>query len=75
LEVLVIEERGKREYPEKNLPEQGREPTTRDYKNCFTLSTRKPLVSGILYINKFKFIITLILRNTNDQISTIGATY
>ena len=28
LEVLVFEERGKREYPEKNLSEQGREPTT-----------------------------------------------
>ena len=28
LEVLVFEERGKLEYPEKNLFEQGREPTT-----------------------------------------------
>ena len=28
LEVLVFEERGKPEYPEKNLSEQGREPTT-----------------------------------------------
>ena len=28
LEVLVFEERGKLEYPEKNLSEQGREPTT-----------------------------------------------
>ena len=28
LEVLVFEERGKPEYPEKNLLEQGREPTT-----------------------------------------------
>ena len=27
-EVLVFEERGKPEYPEKNLSEQGREPTT-----------------------------------------------
>ena len=27
LEVLVFEERGKPEYPEKNLSEQGREPT------------------------------------------------
>ena len=26
-EVLVFEERGKPEYPEKNLSEQGREPT------------------------------------------------
>jgi len=26
--VLVFEERGKPEYPEKNLSEQGREPTT-----------------------------------------------
>ena len=28
LEMLVFEERGKPEYPEKNLPEQSREPTT-----------------------------------------------
>ena len=28
LEMLVFEERGKPENPEKNLPEQGREPTT-----------------------------------------------
>ena len=28
LEVLVFGERGKPEYPEKNLSEQGREPTT-----------------------------------------------
>ena len=28
LEMLVSEERGKPEYPEKNLSEQGREPTT-----------------------------------------------
>ena len=28
LEVLVFEERGKPEYPEKKLSEQGREPTT-----------------------------------------------
>ena len=26
--MLVFEERGKPEYPEKNLSEQGREPTT-----------------------------------------------
>ena len=28
LEMLVFEERGKPEHPEKNLSEQGREPTT-----------------------------------------------
>ena len=28
LQMLVFEERGKREYPEKNLSEQRREPTT-----------------------------------------------
>jgi len=28
LEMLVFEERGKQEYPEKNLSEQSREPTT-----------------------------------------------
>ena len=28
LEVLVFDERGKPEYPDKNLSEQGREPTT-----------------------------------------------
>jgi len=28
LEVLAFEERGKLEHPEKNLSEQGREPTT-----------------------------------------------
>ena len=28
LEMLVFEERGKPEYPGKNLSEQGREPTT-----------------------------------------------
>ena len=27
-EMLVFEEKGKLEYPEKNLSEQGREPTT-----------------------------------------------
>ena len=32
--MLVFEERGKPEYPEKNLSEQGREPTTN--------STRRP---------------------------------
>ena len=29
LEMLVFEERGKPEYPEKNLSKQGREPTTK----------------------------------------------
>ena len=29
LEVLVFDERGKPEYPEKNLSEQSREPTTK----------------------------------------------
>ena len=29
LEVLVFEERGKPEYPRKNLSEQGREPTSK----------------------------------------------
>ena len=29
LEMLVFEERGKPEYPEKNLSEQGRKPTTK----------------------------------------------
>ena len=29
LEMLVFEERGKPEYPEKNLSEQGREPMTK----------------------------------------------
>jgi len=28
--MLVFEERGKPEYPEKNLSEQGKEPTTKD---------------------------------------------
>ena len=28
LEVLVFKERGKPKYPEKNISEQGREPTT-----------------------------------------------
>ena len=28
LEIMVFEKRGKPEYPEKNLSEQGREPTT-----------------------------------------------
>ena len=28
LEMLIFEEKGKPEYPEKNLSEQGREPTT-----------------------------------------------
>ena len=28
LEMVVFKERGKPEYPEKNLSEQGREPTT-----------------------------------------------
>ena len=31
LEVLGFEERGKLEYPERNLLEQGREPTTTTY--------------------------------------------
>ena len=33
LEMLVFEERGKLEYPEKNLLEQGREPTTNSTHN------------------------------------------
>ena len=31
LEMLVFEERGKSEYPEKNLSEQSREPTTKSH--------------------------------------------
>ena len=45
LEVLVFGERGKPEYPEKNLPEQGRELTT----NSTHISTPEPratLVGG-----------------------------
>ena len=36
--MLVFEERGKPEYPEKNLSEQGREPTT---KITNSLASRK----------------------------------
>ena len=41
LEVLVFEERGKPEYPEKNLSEQGREPTTNS-----THIWRRPHIDG-----------------------------
>ena len=39
LEVLVFEERGKPEYPEKNLSEQRREPTTNSTHIIMALTT------------------------------------
>ena len=47
--MLVFEEKGKREYPEKNLSEQGREPTTNSTHVYVTESgdlTRATLVGG-----------------------------
>ena len=44
LEMLVFEERGKPEYPEKNLSEQGREPTTNS--THIWRRTRDTLVGG-----------------------------
>ena len=38
LEMLVFEERGKPEYQEKNLSEQGREPTTNSTHKCLVLT-------------------------------------
>jgi len=32
--MLIFEERGKPEYPEKNLSEQSREPTTNSTHHC-----------------------------------------
>ena len=47
LEVLVFGERGKPEYPEKNLSEQGREPTTQPtYGVDAGILTRATLVGG-----------------------------
>ena len=47
LEVLVFGERGKPEYPEKNLSEQGREPTTQPtYGVDVGIWTRATLVGG-----------------------------
>ena len=48
LEVLVFEERGKPEYPEKNRSEQGREPTTTQptYDTGTWSRTRATLVGG-----------------------------
>ena len=48
LELLVFEERGKLEYPEKNLSEQGREPTTNSTHLCVDarIWTRATLVGG-----------------------------
>ena len=49
LEVLVFEGRGKPEYPEKNLSEQGREPTTNSthiWRQRRELKTRATLVGG-----------------------------
>ena len=56
--VLIFEERGKPEYPEKNLSEQGREPTTnsthiwgrrRDLSNhCTTLAPRLVITDSFL---------------------------
>ena len=46
--MLVFEERGKPEYPEKNLSEQGREPTTNSTHICAGSGnpTRDTLVGG-----------------------------
>ena len=44
LEMLVFEERGKPEYPEKNLSEQGREPTT---KSTHIWRRRRDLNTGL----------------------------
>ena len=48
LEVLVFEERGKQQYPEKNLSEQGQEPTTNSttYDTGTGSRTRATLVGG-----------------------------
>ena len=48
LEMLIFEERGKREYPEKNLSEQRREPTTNSttYSVNARILTRVTLVGG-----------------------------
>ena len=43
LEMLVFEERRKPEYPEKNLSEQGREPTS---KSTYILRRRRDLNQG-----------------------------
>ena len=45
-EVLVFEERGKPEYPEKNLSELGREPTTNSTHTGTGSRTRATLVGG-----------------------------
>ena len=49
LKMLVFEERGKPEYPEKNLSEQRREPTTNSthiWRRRLRIFTRATLVGG-----------------------------
>ena len=49
LKVLVFKERGKPEYPEKNLSEQGRKPTTNStniWRQCQDSKPRTTLVGG-----------------------------
>ena len=48
LEMLIFEEKGKPEYPEKNLSEQGRDPTTNSAHIWFDagIRTRATLVGG-----------------------------
>ena len=47
LEMLVFEERGKLEYPEKNLSEQRREPTT---NSTHIWCRRQDLIPGHIYL-------------------------
>ena len=54
LEMLVFEERGKPEYPEKNLSDQGREPTTRPAWEVNAQPLRHPTTSFIALLPKLK---------------------
>ena len=49
LEMSVFEERGKPEFPEKNLSEQGREPATNSNHNSFLDYSRIWEIKGGIY--------------------------
>ena len=51
LQVLVFKDRGKPEYLEKNLSQQGREPTLNSARICLgaTFELKATLVGGLYY--------------------------
>ena len=63
LEVLVLEERGKAEYPDKNLSERRNEPTTNlTYTWCRCWDLNRVHVGGRRLLETFQTML-LVIRN------------